>query len=97
MIKSTRAGVMIASAAVLIAATLSVPAAAEDRSSQPTAGTARIPRAGVPVPKPRPAHVGRRLATPAPAPRTVPGPFWFFWPVERVAVAWPMLMIGVGF
>jgi hypothetical protein len=103
MITSRRIPLWLASAAAALA--ISFSATAADLSATPkTADQAQPTRTAMPVPKARPLVVRKRVAvryrarllsarpwTARPAYLLPPAP------VARVASAWPMLMLGIGY
>ena len=99
MITSRRIPVWLASAAVALA--ISLPAAAADLSASPkTAEEAQTTRTAMPVPKARPLVARKRVAVRyrarlLAARPSVARPAYL--PVARVAYAWPVLMLGIGY
>lgn len=91
-----RSNIALVAAAVLTAATWSLPAAANGERPGPAVGDKTVT---VPMPKAK-RVVRKRHAWTArlrqPVPRVVHT--WFApYPYERIAARWPILMLGIGF
>jgi hypothetical protein len=102
MITSRRIPVWLASAAVALA--ISLPATAADLSASPkTAEEAQTIRTAMPVPKARPLVARKRVAVRyrarllAARPWVARPAYLLPAPVARVAYAWPVLMLGIGY
>ena len=99
---SRRIPVALASAAAVL--TISFAAAAADLSASPrTAEQAQPMRTAMPVPKARPLAVRKRVAVRyrarllAARPWVARPAYLAPAPVARVASAWPVLMLGIGY
>ncbi|MFL5101464.1 MAG: hypothetical protein ACJ8E5_12760 [Xanthobacteraceae bacterium] len=97
MIGSRYRNLAVASAAALLAVSLSVPAQADNSTSPSAAAVTDVSSANVPTPRARPAAVRKRVASTASVYRAQPRqdaslvsrPY-------RMAAHWPVLFIGVG-
>jgi hypothetical protein len=94
-----RARVVLAAAATFAAINLSAPAWSAASNSVPdrVAEDAEKAQAHVPTPKARP--VRKRVAVAAPVRRLSAPPVVYPWyaPYPRVAVHWPVLILGIGY
>jgi len=95
---------LLAAAAAVLVTGLSLPAWAETNAEDAPAATeaqnanaADVTR--VPMPRARPASVVRkRIASAAPIHRVAARPARYcWWPYQRVAAHWPILILGVGY
>ena len=91
-----RYGHLVLASAALFAVSLTVPAQADDSTSQEAAGITDVSSADVPTPRVRPAVVRKRVAAPAPVYRQ-PEAYRVSRPYERVASRYTMLILGVGY
>jgi len=102
MFASRRNNVLLTSAAVLVALSLSSPALAETTAAGPDiAGVAASPDAAanaaeIPTPRARPVPVRKRTASVVQSASPRPAPYQVSPPYQRVAAYWPILFIGVG-